>query len=879
MGLTRLAVARARARGGLLLAVAATVALVVAAGVLVLGSLTQAMRTIVADAVASAPDEDRVAVLRIPVTDAGQHDLAAELLAARFGASLRVTAPPRDTGVTAEWTLEADPARLDPWAVPAIADDLAFLDRDARHVDGLAPQGASVEGGLGDLLEGTAPSVLAVVAVAPVPVVLVVVAGLIAVLQLARLLGASRAVEHTTLRARGLSQRQAARMSTGELTLVALGGALAGAAAGALAVAALAGGWPALGAAVRTTWPVPVVATLVLGPLAGRAASRPAPPGRRAHRVAAGVAALLVTAAAAVFVWMLGQPSEGAWSFAVAAVAPALALGAAGLVVLAAFPSVATAVAGLAERRTGLAPALPARTVARSTAGFGVVVVLVALAAGGAVLAGASAQTWAVAQRSSAQFAAGADARADWGAPRVVPADVSQVAGSAGVDAAGAVVSQRARAGDSALALIALPPAPVVPDVADLADPWRMLPAGPVGEVLPEGAADLVATFAIRATGAATPTGWDPEREEPFFEPRPLPELALLEGTARLLDAHGTPASAPMTLRYDDVDDPAQGTLTASGALPDGAAPWTLVGVSVGYPTSTGANTLEIVPRAASAGGRALPVDAMPQTVDRDRPTAALLFAEPDDRVDGVVTAALADRLGLDEGDTLTLRFERSPRRADVRVAGVVDAVPGTDDPLAVAVRLDALSQALFAAGLPLDADQLWATGPGAREAVSAVPGRTTIVTGAAQAGPIPALTAVWWVSAIATALLAAIAVVSASLALARQRAVEAFVLRALGVTPARQARWRRAELAVVAAGAFVAGGLLGVAVAALTVPALTRTAVPGVLPVFAERFALQPWPPLVVAVVLAAAVALAAVLVGAAIAAQARAGRVREAA
>ncbi len=101
------------------------------------------------------------------------------------------------------------------------------------------------------------------------------IGGVIAVLQLARLLGRARAGEAALLRARGLDRANARRMAYSESALVVGSGAVVGW-LGAVAVLATTGS--ALTAAFSATWPVLVGAFIVLGIVAGGAQLR-----RRRH--------------------------------------------------------------------------------------------------------------------------------------------------------------------------------------------------------------------------------------------------------------------------------------------------------------------------------------------------------------------------------------------------------------------------------------------------------------------------------------------------------------------------------------------------------------------------------------------------------------------
>jgi hypothetical protein len=135
-----------------------------------------------------------------------------------------------------------------------------------------------------------------------------------------------------------------------------------------------------------------------------------------------------------------------------------------------------------------------------------------------------------------------------------------------------------------------------------------------------------------------------------------------------------------------------------------------------------------------------------------------------------------------------------------------------------------------------------------------------------------------WWIAAGATALLAGIALVAAAVGLAQQRGTDVFVLRGLGVTARRQSRSRVGELVVVAAAATVLGAGLGLALAFLCAPVLTRAAVAGVPAVIGGEVAFGVGPLVVACGIVVVAVIGASVVVGRLIAEQALAGRVREA-
>lgn len=898
-----LALARARARAGVLLAIAATIAVMVLGLSAVIGAIGSAVRAAVVAAVEAAPEPDRSAVLTIPAgADTAAQAAAADALFGRlFGDSLDVEALSSTDGGSLRWQLTVAPDGLDPWGVPTLADDLRRLDVEARAVDGLAPQGASVDGGLAATLAVSADGVRAVQAVVPVPLALIAIGGVIATLQLARLLGDARGGEAALLRARGLGPAVARRGAVAELLIVALLGALGGWLLSAGLVSLLGSGFLA---ALRTTWIVPAAAALAVGPMAGLSAHRAAdaPATERAGRsraAATGLSAVLVVLAAGVFVWQLrglAERTAGAidvWALVVTAIAPALALAAASVLVLAAFGPVAHLAATIAAARPGMSPALPARMVARHVAAFGVVVALIALASGGAVVAGASVATWAVVAEQSATLRAGADARAVLGAERVSAADVQAVAERT---EAAAILSHAATVSDVPVSVVAIPDGAAASVISPLpaaaiapADIAAQLAHGPVGVALGPAADRLTATFAVRgnlvrsivetADGGFLLT---PEGEVVTQEALTLPAVDLLEGEAWLVDDLGTPTRLALAIEIaPDAAVAGEGELTAAAVLPDGRAPWTLVGLTIGFRNSAGSLSPSLTPIALTtgAGGDLAWPSTAPIVLGDDRGVAILSFAPVPDSVPAVVSRSLADAFGMGLGDSFDVKLDRTSRIIRFEVRGFAAAVPGADRDAALLLPLGAVTQRLFSgSGSGLRADQVWASGADAEAALTAAFGADAVDAGAANTALTGSLAATWWVATSVGGLLAAVAVVAAAAALARRRAADAFVLRAVGVTAASQARGRVGELVAVTGSAALVGGVLGGVVAWLTLPALTVAAVPGAPAVLADTIVWGWAPPALLVVLVAASVGVAAVVVSRLIALHSRAGRVREA-
>lgn len=898
-----LAFARARARRGLLAAVAATVAVMVFGLSAVLGTLGTAVRAAVVDAVAQAPEQERTAVFTLPAAaDPQAQAVAAEALFTRlFGESLQITELAPSEGGALRWEFAVDPERLDPWGIPALADDLDNLDREARDIEGLAPQGASVDGGLAQTLEASADGVRAVQAVVPVPLALIAIGGFIAALQLARLLGDSRIGEAALLRARGLDPTGARRSAIVEVSIVVVVGAAVGWLIAGGAVGVFAGGGLS---ALRATWVVPVVVAVALGLGAGLAAWHASEPeatesAGRSRTAVTGLSAVLLTLAAGVALWQLrgiaeaGSAPTDVWSFAVTAVAPALALAAASVLVLAFFGPAAQLAAGVAARRPALAPALPARMVARYLPAFGVVVALIALAAGGAVVAGASVATWSRVGEENAALRAGAEARAVVAAEQVTAAQVDAVAGAVDVAAASAVVSRPGVVSDIKVSMIAIPDAAIAQVVSPLPglgiDPdgiAAQLAHDPVGEELPADADRIDATFAVQGNLVGTWVFEDENGTEPpvRIESMALPAADQLEATAWLVDDLGTPARVPLALEIEVTDpDAGNAVLNANAALPEGRAPWVLVGMQVGFRNAPGALAPSLTPTTLTVGDGSEP--EWPSTAPlllggQGGPEATeITFAPVPAALPAVVSTALADAFGMGVGDSYDLRLERSSRVIPLTVTGIVAAVPGASRDAAVMVPLGAFTQNQFAAsGNALSADQVWADGPGAVPALGEAFTPAAVDTAAPNTALTASLSATWWVATVIGGMLAAVAIVAAAAALARRRSTDVFVLRALGLTTRVQARERLGELAVVAVFALVLGGLLGGLIAWLTLPALTLAAVPGVSLALTDTLVWGWAPPAALVVLIALAVVAASVIVTRLMTSQSRAGRVREA-
>ena len=870
----RLVRSRLRSRVGLAASIAAAIAVAIG---LLCGLPAAAAMASAASIRSAIPDAQRPAgwlqVHTRPATDAAAQDDAARTVIAGLLAddvrieTVRVGEPGSDFERVA-WRLTPAPEALNADGVERLARGLARVPEAIRESD--AAQGGIVaSGGLADAVEDVSVGAIAAAAITPVPIVILAVLAWFAVLQLARLLGASRGRETRVLVARGLSARQDAALAAIETVAIMTAGTLAGV-AGAVGAVAAAWGPAGIGALTRT-WPLVVVAatvlaaTLLVSQLRGAkvAAGADSVAGRIARAASPGVAVLLVLVGA-VLVWQAAQLAAGArdpWSVAVTVLAPTV--GIAGVAVLAVilFAPLSALVARAAARGAAVTPAYPARQVARRLRSFSVAVALVSIVVAGAVLAGAYGATWTAASAQSQQVTAGAALRA--ALDPVSPDDVAPAADTAGVTAAAPALSAAVVAGGVAGTLVALPP-DSMPDVLfpvpGVMDPVTL-------------AADIAAPrLAVEVPGDATGLRFDAR----VSTPEPAAAEAM-EVRVWLDDAAGVPVAVPLDVSATEADGSL--AVTAGAELPAGETPWRIVAVEIaqgrGWPgtelvvtgmrmLSTGEGASELVapvPHArlhpAVPGGAAVR-SAMVWTAGSATPP----------RIPAVVTDVFADELGLAVGDDVDVRVDGGGRTIAATVASIVTALPGAGTGAGMLVSLDAAVDAASATSAPDGsatdeivtpplANEVWAAGD---ESAAAALGRVLDAPVATVGSPASAVAGevvtLWDAAAVGGALLAGVALVALLAALTAQRAGEVLVLRALGIPPTAQARMRGIEAVVVVVLGVVLGAGGGASLAAVLVPRMAERAVPDVqLP---PTLSFSPWPIVIALAVVGLALAVA---------------------
>ncbi|WP_199422947.1 hypothetical protein [Actinotalea solisilvae] len=437
-----------------------------------------------------------------------------------------------------------DPTTVLPRDLPGLRADLAATAEAFEDDEGVDVDGVRVDGDLDATLAGLPVRLGGVRGVTTAAALLVVVTGLIAFSQVARLLADLRLAETVLLRSRGTSVAQVTAASLVEAVAVASAGAVAGTAAAAAALSSR-GGVPVAELAL-VGLVAALTATLVL---AGQARAHAVEVVRRGRSDAAGRArrsaragGLALAAVGALLAgWQLDRYGSPVFTGVdgqvhvdpLAAAAVALGLLVVALAAVVALAPATSVGAARAQRRRDLLPVLTLRELTRHTPVHGVTVVLVVLAAGAGTVVAAYTGTlgrWAADVRHTA---VGADVVLDLAGPPspgvpaaaaarelpgVAAATPVRVVGAATSGAAGEVVAVAPGGPDEASAALRAvdgPPALALPDDAGRLDLAVDASAGTLAPTalgarvwLVDDAGDLVALDAGEAVGE--PSGGAP---------------------------------------------------------------------------------------------------------------------------------------------------------------------------------------------------------------------------------------------------------------------------------------------------------------------------------------------------------------------------------
>ena len=699
-------------------------------------------------------------------------------------------------------------------------------------------------------------------AIEPVAFAIMVASALVALAQLVQLLVATRERESALFWARGQSPAGIARRLTAEVGFSALAGAVIGVAAVAAVVAALghsASLLEVLDSAILVPAIVVVGVTVLTAVIALTSALAIATPSRggratgRVQKVAVpGVVALAIIAAA-LSVWQLrlyGSPltpdAEGGSSVdPIAVAAPAATLLAVVLIGRAAFPAIVALLGrggrgGRGARGDGVRAHLASRTLVRESRRLVAPLVVVAIAVGAAVIAASFSATWSIAFDRTAQLHAGADLRAS---SRFVPITAVQfdaVASTEGVSVVAPLDSQVLSVGTITGTTLAATPAAIrtlattaggMIDPEALADAVEMVHPGPA--VAP-GTEQLVLGVELRGFEAPpTIAGWIADE---------LGRLHRIEFTEPTLDADGVVqytsalAGEVGTLVAFDLDDLAPDP--ASVEVPR----FRLVSISATVDGQRAELDIEQFWIPNSFFSQRYPPNALSDgsgfAMDSPLPSLRLTASLDGTAVDAVrpavvVSQRLADELDLAEGDLIVFAVRNDVPQLNASVAGISPAIPGSRTDSAVLMDLVVtLHLQLRVDEEPGATTDLWvATNDEVqvRDAIRPLLAANTRIDVASDPVGREVLGAAaisLWVVAMSCAVVAVIAVTSASRSRTRWGRGDIAALRALGVGARDQSAIVVREMLVVLAIAAITGLVAGAVVAMLTVPELARAAV-----------------------------------------------------
>lgn len=788
--------------------------------------------------------------------------------------------------VTESTLLEVVEAPFVEWTVAPVVDevrvgDLAPLAEAGRglepaltRVDGLAERGLTVDGDLPATADHAAHAAATVRTTGLVPVVLLALVAAVAVGQVVRLLVTARVGEVGVLVGRGADPARVVRWAAVEAAVVAGLGAVAGS----LVALVVAGGGrpsaavPAVASTALATAAVAVAVTAWTTARQVRAFVRAGGTARRTRLRSLATAGSLVGAplVAVLTSWRLlrtdGLSAAGTSSadlLAVAAPAAVLvALAVGGLVLLVPVARVGEAVTA---RRPRLAATYVARQVARRPSEHAAAVVLLVLAVGTVSVTAAFGASVARHRDDLAALETGADVRvalpdrAAGPGPDAAAVASGPYADLPGVAAAGTVLRTRATVADGEVAVTALDAAratdvvraPV--DLGGLATALTGAPDGsaPARPALPDDATALELTLRVGLTadpggvpvtvaawladadgalsrvplGTVTPGAGAAEQAEPAVVRAELPGAGPYRLAALDVDTRSGPGTLTVEVVGVTVVGPAGATDVAGPGTPWVPAPAVAVGVD----------------RAEAVGDLGVRADLAGGPDGGVAPVALRVLAPTADGVPVVVSRGLAERADLAVGDTV--RAPLAGPEVVLAVVGVVDAVPGALEDEAVLADLAELGQGLLGTRrTPVAPGEVWlavdetadaAAVAGAAAALAGAGAQATTATTAAADAAAPVVDGFWTTAATAV-LLALTGVAAVAVALLRVRRGEVVVLRAVGQTPAAQARTRAVEHLAVALPAVVVGALAGAATSLVLVPALVRSTVltSGPLPV-----------------------------------------------
>ncbi len=390
----------------------------------------------------------------------------------------------------AQWVIQPDADNLQPDDLGPLAAAAATL-RSTMDTEGVAIRGIRVDGDLAPTAERADRNLQTARALNVVPLIVLLTVSVIAVAQLARILASARTGEVEFLLARGASRRQVFGWSLAEAAGISVIGTALGMAVATGALQAVPAGGQQVGTVVLVATLTGLAVLLALIVVTAQqvrhlAQSRLATTrsGRTRQAAAWGSAVLTLTAAGLSWAQLrrYGSPlvtaDDGSLSVDyVAGAAPALLLGAAGVLALILFAPIARLGHRATTPTTGLTAHLSTTHISRGLTSYAVPVVLTVLAVGVTTVGGMYAATSADLREGLSSLAQGGDVRATLDDQQVQQNDAiaasPPVADLEGVEAAAPVWTRDTRIAEVDTLLIAAP----MDQLAEVA-------------IVPQGAAD-----------------------------------------------------------------------------------------------------------------------------------------------------------------------------------------------------------------------------------------------------------------------------------------------------------------------------------------------------------------------------------------------------
>lgn len=764
-----------------------------------------------------------------------------------------------DLNPEVSWTIVPDAAAIDSRNSAMIIDSWGAIRDDWRgSVSSI--QTLSGQNRLVQTLKELEARLDGLRAVQPVVFTLLAAVGLVVMAELVRLLAVTRRRQAELYWSRGASTGAIAARSARDVGAAGAIGTIAGLGVVAALVLATGRGLADLGHGIQgVVAPVivlvgAVVLAVVRNRQVGTVDLRRSVRQRRRRGVAIPGAVVLALLAASVSVWQLrlyGSPMtptvDGVGGVdPIAVIAPAAALVAAVLLLLAAFPWLASQFERRA-RRLSLNWQLAARGLVRRLAVVSAPLIVVALAVGSAATAASFSATWDVAFAETAALRVGSDLHASAGGGGIAPDAQDEVAKLDAVDAVAPIDFQPLSVGGQSGSILGATPEALVAvagvvagkfDPVAAADAIRLNIPGPT---IPQGTSNL--SMSVDAEGfvdAPTTSIWVSNA------------AGFVRGVSLSTVESEIPQDGDQVFTYNTGEWPVE---------TDG--PWRVIGIDFDFAEQSfkaAPAKLHVRELVAVAGGVSSTLDlnqfwiANNAGVQGPEPTTDaadpgfFLFDDLararltpslnrtlDDRpvIPIVISQQLADRFSVELGDSLSFNLRDGVDRLNCTVAGIVAAVPGAPLESAVLMDLGVIQHfQLRTRVAPSDPHDLWITTTNPEGAMAdlraALPSDTRIESKQDESGRrvLGSATVVFWAAAGAASLLALIGVASSARARLRSGRNDFGVLRALGLRERDQASIVSREFAIVIAIGLLGGLAAGALVAVLTIPYFARAAV-----------------------------------------------------